>query len=889
MYVKIRNSLRKPGDDDLIVTISKLSLIQEIHEKIYQSWNIPVEKQRLYYKGKQLNHDECVIDYDVKLNDVIQLMIKADNTETKKSTDDSDKENEPESSAPTRSTPVDWGPSTSIGVCVDESSTSDVIELSSTSDLSEVTSKYYKQGDRIDFLDMSYGAWFEGIILNIFKSKIKMLNQKTGTNSEVMTHSISEKMSDTNLEDTTDTNPRDKLSEKGSFDTEDKCDKESTCESKVKSDSKSPCELEVKSDNEVSCELKVKSDNESHCELEVKSDDKPAYLLEDESESNKNKHDDKLNGTSDKNISDYTTSRDTKLQNLEPNLTFRVKMETEDDADEGIYNLSFDLIRPRAYYKLTVSELKPNQTIMVNYNIEEPHTRGYWYDLTITSVNSKILQGTILVGNTLTKIKKSNVKFLAELMRIEKPVLLKSRNEQIVLPQIRKTFYYCQKCKDSPTKTCKECGCQVCKTKSDSKLLLLCDDCNDGYHTYCLDPPLSNVPEEPQWFCPNCKVDVNEIVQPGEKRKTVRKKRSNTTAASSSKPKRDWGQGMACIGYYGSCTIVSPHHFGPIPGIDVGTTWLFRSQVALAGVHRPPVAGIHGTEKEGAYSIVFSGGYEDDIDNGSEFIYSGSGGRDLSQNRRTNEQSADQVLTRMNKALALNCDVALNEKGAESSNWRNGKSVRVVRSFKNAKNSKYAPKAGYRYDGIYKVVKYYPEKGKSGYLIWKYLFRRDDPSPFPWSKKAPQYDMIYPPGYHEALKEDGKRLRSGSASPPKNNKKQKVSFKLDSALSRIIDGDTVNVKLWDGCKEFLQEGKVVFLEKVKEAFVCVCCQEVVHNPITTKCKHNVCKKCLQRSFAAEIFSCPICRFELGQEFKMILNMSLAQALSQLFPGYEGGR
>ena len=30
------------------------------------------------------------------------------------------------------------------------------------------------------------------------------------------------------------------------------------------------------------------------------------------------------------------------------------------------------------------------------------------------------------------------------------------------------------------------------------------------------------------------------------------------------------------------------------------------------GVHRPQVAGIHGRENEGAYSIVLSGGYDDD-------------------------------------------------------------------------------------------------------------------------------------------------------------------------------------------------------------------------------------------------------------------------------------
>lgn len=42
------------------------------------------------------------------------------------------------------------------------------------------------------------------------------------------------------------------------------------------------------------------------------------------------------------------------------------------------------------------------------------------------------------------------------------------------------------------------------------------------------------------------------------------------------------------------------------------------------------MAGIHGRETECAYSIVLSGGYEDDVDNGNEFMYTGSGGRDLS-------------------------------------------------------------------------------------------------------------------------------------------------------------------------------------------------------------------------------------------------------------------
>lgn len=47
-----------------------------------------------------------------------------------------------------------------------------------------------------------------------------------------------------------------------------------------------------------------------------------------------------------------------------------------------------------------------------------------------------------------------------------------------------------------------------------------------------------------------------------------------------------------------------------------------------------------------------------------------------------------------------------------------------------------------RYDGIYKVVKYYPETGKSGFRVWKYLLRRDDPSPAPWDPLAKQYPIV---------------------------------------------------------------------------------------------------------------------------------------------------
>ena len=39
---------------------------------------------------------------------------------------------------------------------------------------------------------------------------------------------------------------------------------------------------------------------------------------------------------------------------------------------------------------------------------------------------------------------------------------------------------------------------------------------------------------------------------------------------------------MACVGRTKICSIVPPNHFGPIPGVPVGSAWKFRVQVWLS-------------------------------------------------------------------------------------------------------------------------------------------------------------------------------------------------------------------------------------------------------------------------------------------------------------------
>jgi hypothetical protein len=45
--------------------------------------------------------------------------------------------------------------------------------------------------------------------------------------------------------------------------------------------------------------------------------------------------------------------------------------------------------------------------------------------------------------------------------------------------------------------------CEICKTDHEDLMMLLCDDCNYGYHGTCLNPPVLSVPET-QWFCESC-------------------------------------------------------------------------------------------------------------------------------------------------------------------------------------------------------------------------------------------------------------------------------------------------------------------------------------------------------------------------------------------------
>eukprot|EP01122_Echinamoeba_exundans_P010005 TRINITY_DN3628_c0_g1_i1.p1 TRINITY_DN3628_c0_g1~~TRINITY_DN3628_c0_g1_i1.p1 ORF type:complete len:563 (+),score=158.48 TRINITY_DN3628_c0_g1_i1:46-1734(+) len=54
---------------------------------------------------------------------------------------------------------------------------------------------------------------------------------------------------------------------------------------------------------------------------------------------------------------------------------------------------------------------------------------------------------------------------------------------------------------------CNDCKlCETCAATGDEEKLLMCDACDRGYHSYCLNPPLDALPEG-EWLCDICKAD----------------------------------------------------------------------------------------------------------------------------------------------------------------------------------------------------------------------------------------------------------------------------------------------------------------------------------------------------------------------------------------------
>ncbi|OSC96940.1 hypothetical protein PYCCODRAFT_1481613 [Trametes coccinea BRFM310] len=151
----------------------------------------------------------------------------------------------------------------------------------------------------------------------------------------------------------------------------------------------------------------------------------------------------------------------------------------------------------------------------------------------------------------------------------------------------------------------------------------------------------------------------------------------------------------------------SAFRFGHPDGVKVGDKFDDRRALFRAGVHAVLRAGIHGQQDRGAFSIVMSGGYEDDQDYGSTVIYVGTGG--LEKPGGHGAHVSDQTFeNQMNKSLLTSMHTQ--------------EPVRLVRGWQ--LRSKYAPENGYRYDGLYTVKSADMKKGRSGFQVCVFELER---------------------------------------------------------------------------------------------------------------------------------------------------------------------
>ncbi|XP_054799694.1 E3 ubiquitin-protein ligase ORTHRUS 2-like [Prosopis cineraria] len=336
---------------------------------------------------------------------------------------------------------------------------------------------------------------------------------------------------------------------------------------------------------------------------------------------------------------------------------------------------------------------------------------------------------------------------------------------------------------------------------------------------------------------------------------------------------------------------VPQDHFGPIPtandplrnqGVLVGEFWEDRLECRQWGVHFPHVSGIAGQSNYGAQSVVLSGGYVDDEDHGEWFLYTGSGGRDLSGNKRTSDtQSFDQKFEKYNLALKLSC--------------LKGYPVRVIRSHKE-KRSSYAPEEGLRYDGIYRIEKCWQKQGLQGFKVCRYLFVRCDNEPAPWTSDE-QGDRPRPLPVIQELKK-AVAIAERKETPSWDFDEQDFCWKWKKppppSRMRLKSVDPEEIERPG--KEIKKSRSMSIRESLLKGFKCCICGQIMVAPVTTPCAHNFCKSCLERAFEGvpfikernkggrslrsqkNVLKCPVCPTDISD---FLQNLQVNRELSGL--------
>ena len=82
--------------------------------------------------------------------------------------------------------------------------------------------------------------------------------------------------------------------------------------------------------------------------------------------------------------------------------------------------------------------------------------------------------------------------------------------------------------------------CEVCGTEEREDVLIICDLCVQGYHIFCLQPPLDRVPDG-DWICPVCAAEgytLQDAFNRAEQREQLRELEERPNLFPDAKTKR---------------------------------------------------------------------------------------------------------------------------------------------------------------------------------------------------------------------------------------------------------------------------------------------------------------------------------------------------------------
>lgn len=76
MWIQVRTI--DGTETQTIDDLSRLTKIECLREKIQETFRVSPDRQRLFYRGKQLEDGHTLFDYNVGLNDIVQLLIRSE-------------------------------------------------------------------------------------------------------------------------------------------------------------------------------------------------------------------------------------------------------------------------------------------------------------------------------------------------------------------------------------------------------------------------------------------------------------------------------------------------------------------------------------------------------------------------------------------------------------------------------------------------------------------------------------------------------------------------------------------------------------------------------------------------------------------------------------------